>query len=560
MSAKLILEYVYQHEAERPAKLFLTQPVGGGQVLEYSWGQTLDQARRMAAHLQSLGLPAGARVAMLAKNSAHFIMAELAIWMAGGTTVAIFPTESSETVRYVLEHSEASLLVVGKLDSWDAQSSGVPQGLPCIALPLAPSTGFESWDSIVARTAPLAGHPARAADELALISYTSRPSRPPQGGMQTLPRGSQVAEAIVALFEERLGKGAENRMLSYLPLAHVYERAYVECCALVAGTTQLFFAESLETFLTDLRRARPTVFLSVPRLWIKFQQGVFAKMPPKKLDRLLRIPLFGRLVARKVLTGLGLEAVKFAGSGSAPIPHEVISWYRRLGLQLLEGYAMTEDFGYSFGGTETQNDPGYCGVARPGVQVRIGEDGEVLIKSPGQLAGYYKRPDLNAECFTADGFFHTGDLGELRADGQLRISGRKKELFKTGKGKYVAPAPIENLLNEHPLIELSMVSGVGQPAAYAALVLAEEQRHRRDDPVFRQEVEAQLSRRLEELNAQLVAHERLRMLVVVSEPWTIENGCLTPTMKLKRSAIEAAVAGQVPTWYARSGVVIWAEV
>lgn len=560
MSAKLILEYVYQHEAERPAKLFLTQPVGGGQVLEYSWGQTLDQARRMAAHLQSLGLPAGARVAMLAKNSAHFIMAELAIWMAGGTTVAIFSTETAENIRYVLDHCEASLLFVGKLDGWDAQSSGVPQGLPCIALPLAPSTGFESWDSIVARTAPLAGHPVRAADDLAMISYTSGSTGQPKGVMQTFRSVSQVAEAIVALFEERLGKGAENRMLSYLPLAHVYERAYVECCALVAGTTQLFFAESLETFLTDLRRARPTVFLSVPRLWIKFQQGVFAKMPPKKLDRLLRIPLFGRLVARKVLTGLGLEAVKFAGSGSAPIPHEVISWYRRLGLQLLEGYAMTEDFGYSFGGTETQNDPGYCGVARPGVQVRIGEDGEVLIKSPGQLAGYYKRPDLNAECFTADGFFHTGDLGELRADGQLRISGRKKELFKTGKGKYVAPAPIENLLNEHPLIELSMVSGVGQPAAYAALVLAEEQRHRRDDPVFRQEVEAQLSRRLEELNAQLVAHERLRMLVVVSEPWTIENGCLTPTMKLKRSAIEAAVAGQVPTWYARSGVVIWAEV
>jgi long-subunit acyl-CoA synthetase (AMP-forming) len=559
MSAKLILEYVYQHEAERPAKRFLIQPVGGGQVVEYSWSQTLDQARRMAAHLKSQDFPAGARVAMLSKNSAHFIIAELAIWMAGGTTVAIFPTETADNIRYVLEHCEASLLFVGKLDGWEAQKSGVPEGLPCIALPLAPATGFESWDSIVARTAPLTGHPARAADELAMISYTSGSTGQPKGVMQTFKSVSQVAEAVVALFEERLGKGAENRMLSYLPLAHVYERAYVECCALVAGTTELFFAESLETFLTDLRRARPTVFLSVPRLWIKFQQGVFAKMPPQKLDRLLRIPLIGRMVARKVLTGLGLEEVKFAGSGSAPIPHEVISWYRRLGLQLLEGYAMTEDFGYSFGGTETHNDPGYCGVARPGVQVRIGEDGEVLIKSPGQLAGYYKRPDLNAECFTEDGFFHTGDLGELRADGQLRISGRKKELFKTGKGKYVAPAPIENLLNEHPLIELSMVSGVGQPAAYALVVLAEEQRHRRDDPAFRQEVEAHLSRRLEEINAQLVAHERLRMLVVASEPWTIENGCLTPTMKLKRSAIEAEVVGHLGIWYSRSGAVIWAD-
>jgi long-subunit acyl-CoA synthetase (AMP-forming) len=557
MSAKLILDYVYQHEIERSDQLFLTQPTGNGQVAEYTWASAVDEARRMAAHLQSLELAPGARVAMLAKNSAHFIIAELAIWMAGGTTVAIFPTETAENIHYVLQHSEASLLFVGKLDNWEQQRSGVPQDLPCIALPLAPATGFTDWDSIVASTGPLGGQPQRAADDLALIAYTSGSTGQPKGVMQTFRSISQVAEGVVSTTLETMGGNTDNRMLSYLPLAHVYERAWVECAALVAGNMQVFFAESLDTFLADLRRARPTVFLSVPRLWIKFQQGVFAKMPPAKLDLLLRIPFLGRRVARKVLIGLGLDEVKIAGSGSAPIPHEVIAWYRRLGLQLLEGYAMTEDFGYSFGGTEQQNDPGYCGVARTGVQVRIADDGEVLIKSPGQMAGYYKRPELNAECFTADGFFHTGDLGELRADGQLRISGRKKELFKTGKGKYVAPAPIENQLNVHPLIELSMVSGVGQSAPYALLVLAEEQRHRREEATFRQQVETDLARLLEQLNAQLVAHERLRMLVIAQQPWTMENGCLTPTMKLKRSSIEAAVAAQVDDWYARPGPVIW---
>ena len=557
MSAKLILQHVYQHEAEYPDRLYLTQPIGNAEVAEYSWGQVLDQARRMAAHLRSLDLPEGARMAMLAKNSAHFIIAELAIWMAGGTSVATSPTETAANITYVSEHSEASILVVGKLDGWEQQKSGVPEGMPCIALPLSPATDFESWDAIIARTAPLLGQPQRAAEDLAILSYTSGSTGQPKGVMQTFNSISQVAEAIVDNVVDYIGAATVNRMLSYLPLAHVYERAYVECASLVAGNSQVFFAESLDTFLDDLRRARPTVFLSVPRLWIKFQQGVFAKMPPRKLDRLLRIPLLGRLVGRKVLAGLGLDEVKIAGSGSAPIPFEVIKWYRRLGLKLLEGYAMTEDFAYSFGGTPEKNEPGFCGIARTGVEARIAEDGELLIKSPGQMAGYYKRPDLDAECFTEDGFFRTGDLGELRADGQLRISGRKKELFKTGKGKYVAPAPIENLLNVHPLVELSMVSGVGQSAPYALLVLAEEQRHRREEPAFRQQVEAELAELLEATNVQLVAHERLRMLVVAKQPWTIENGCLTPTMKLKRNAIEAEAAGQVDSWYARSGPIIW---
>ena len=159
---KLILDYAYEHEAAHREAVYLTQPVGGGQVVDYTWRQTLDQARRMAAHLKSRGFEPGARIAMLSKNCAHFIIAELAIWMAGYTTVAIFPTETAETVRYVLDHSEASLLFVGKLDTWPQQQEGVPAGLPCIAFPLAPRTEFESWDAIVARTEPLGGRPARA--------------------------------------------------------------------------------------------------------------------------------------------------------------------------------------------------------------------------------------------------------------------------------------------------------------------------------------------------------------------------------------------------------------
>ena len=554
---RLILDYVYDHEVARAESVFLTQPVGNGEVVDYSWARTLDQARRMAAHLKGVGLEPGARIAMLAKNSAHFFMAELAIWMAGGTTVAIFPTESAENVRYVLEHSEASLLFVGKLDTWSMQASAVPVGLPCIALPLAPQTGFETWNAIVARTAPLGGRPARDGGDIAMLLYTSGSTGQPKGVMQSFQSITRAAEGFDRDAASREGEDRAYRVLSYLPLAHAYERACIECIALVSGKGRVFFTESLASFMDDLKRARPTLFVSVPRLWAKFRQGVYATMPAQQLDALLDNPATAPAVGRKVLASLGLDEVTRAASGSAPIPAELIAWYRRLGLNLREGYAMTEDFCYSHRSTDTANAPGYVGVPYPEVQVRIDDDGEILIKSPGQMSGYYKRPDLNAESFTDDGFFRTGDLGERNADGLLKLTGRKKELFKTAKGKYVAPAPIENQLNVHPMIELAMVSGVGQPAPYAVLVLDEMLRPKIDDPAVRARVDAALGKLLHDVNEGLAAHERLHVLVVARDPWSIENGCLTPTMKIKRSRIEASVAAQVDAWYGAQVPVLW---
>lgn len=555
---KLMLDYIYDHESAHPDAVYLTQPIGGGQVVDYTWAQTLDQARRMAAHLQSRGMEPGARIAILSKNSAHFIIAELAIWIAGGTTVAIFPTETADTIRYVLEHSGASLLFVGKLDIWEQQTPGIPAGLPCIALPLSPPTAFETWDAIIARTPPLTGRPARTGTDLAMLIYTSGSTGQPKGVMHSFERITAASLGIVTELKSRIGAEVHNRVLSYLPLAHVFERAWVGCGSLVDGNTHLYFAESLDTFLQDLNRARPTTFISVPRLWLKFQQGVFSKMPPKKLDRLLGIPILGRIVARKVLKGLGLDQALLAGSGSAPIPAELITWYRRLGLNLSEGYAMTEDFAYSHNSTDAINAPGYVGVPMPGVQVRLSDEGEVLIKSPGQMVGYYKRPDLDAESFTADGFFHTGDRGEIRADGLLKLTGRVKELFKTSKGKYVAPAPIENRLNAHPMVEQALVSGVGQSAAYAVVVLAEDLRPKLGDAAVRAKVQQELAGLLREVNQAAPDYEQLRMIVVASQAWTIENGMLTPTMKIRRSRIEAEFEAQLAHWYSSQGPVHWA--
>jgi long-chain acyl-CoA synthetase len=558
----LILDRVYAHEAAQPDRVFLTQPVGGGAAVDTTWGQALDQARRMATHLQTLGVRPGACVALLAKNSAHFFMAELAVWMAGGTTVAIFPTETADNVRYVLEHCEAQLLFIGKLDTWDLQKTGVPEGLRCITLPLAPAVGragCEDWDAITARTAPLQGRPQRAAGDLAMLLYTSGSTGQPKGVMQNF---GSITAATQCILDDQLrrdgGVELDARVLSYLPLAHCFERAWVECTALMNGRVHVFFTESLATFMADVQRARPTWFISVPRLWTKFQQGVLAKMPQAQLDAALSNPAMAAAVGQKVLASLGLDQARRAGSGSAPMPADLLRWYRRLGLELYEGYAMTEDFAVSHTGDTSEDCLGTVGRPFPGVQARIAPDGEVLVKAPGQMVGYYKQPELNAESFTPDGFFHTGDLGRYDVHGHLVLTGRKKELFKTAKGKYVAPAPIENRLNAHPMVELSLVSGLGQPAAYAVLQLDEFLRPKLGDPAVRAEVDAALAQLLQDVNAQLASHEQLQMLVVARTPWSMEAGTLTPTMKIKRARIEAEVAPAVQAWYDSGAPVVWA--
>ncbi|RLQ22422.1 AMP-binding acetyl-CoA synthetase [Seongchinamella sediminis] len=549
---KLVLQAAFAREKAHPEKIFLTQPVNG-EAIDYSWGKTMDQARRMAAHINSLGLPANSNIAMISKNCAHFVIAELAIWMAGHCTVALYPTLNAETVAYILDHSEAKLLFVGKLDDWEHMQEGVPQDMPGIALPLAPPNDFDQWDDVIARHEPISEEPVWPAGQRALICYTSGSTGKPKGVAHSF--GSVSTPAY--LQGRVLNINESDRALSYLPLAHVMERALLEAGAIYQGI-HVYFAEELDTFLEDLRRARPTLFVSVPRLWLKFQSGVFQKFPEEKLNLLLKIPFVNNVIRKKVLDGLGLGSVRIAASGSAPIPADLIRWYDKLGLHIMEGYGMTEDFAYSHMSTEGQRAPGTVGAPAEGVECRISEVGEIEIKSPGLMMGYYKAPELTAEVMTEDGFFKTGDRG-VYEDGLLRITGRVKELFKTSKGKYVAPVPLENLLSADSMVEQCCVSGSGRPACYASLQLAEGLRHEFDNPAFREKAEAHFEKLLAEVNSQVENYERLQFLAVVRDPWQVENNFLTPTLKIKRNNIEAAYEPFLDAWYDSRKKVIWQD-
>ncbi|MFH1809308.1 MAG: AMP-binding protein [Pseudomonadota bacterium] len=550
-----LLEYAYHWEKTTPQQVYLTQPLGGSasNVRDYTWAQVMDQARRMASYLKGLGLPAASHIAICSKNCAHWVMADLAIWMAGHVTIPVYPILTEDTTRHILSHSEAKLLFVGKLDPvWDQQmKAGVPEGVRQVAFPLAPKSDLDTWDAIVAGQQPLKDPVARSADETATIIYTSGSTGVPKGAMITFGGMLKCCFGIDRVIHVHPG----DRYLSYLPVAHAMERWIGECMTIYGGY-HVFYANSLDSFVQDLQRARPTLFLSVPRLWLKFQRGVFEKMPPARLDLLLRIPVLSGIVRKKILGKLGLDQVRFAGSGSAPIPKEIISWYRRLGLELLEGYGMTENFNYSHLTKPGQVRAGFIGTPYHDVDCRLAEDGEVQMKGPGLMTGYYKLPEETRETFTEDGYLRTGDRGELDEIGRLKITGRTKEIFKTSKGKYVAPAPLENKLVNHPYAEMCCVSGSGFPQPHAVFMLSDIGRNAVRD-TSREQVAGELKTHVDKLNAGLDPHERLQFVAVVRDSWMPENGFLTPTMKIRRAFVEDAYKPYNEKWYAQKDLIVW---
>ncbi len=547
----LALQSFYRWERERSGQFFLTQPFDGGKVRDWTWAQAAGEVRRIAAYLKAQNWEPGTRVAILSRNCAWWIMADLAIWMAGYVSVPVYPSLKAQSVRQILEHSEARACFIGPTDDKEGASSGIPAGVLCISFPTAPGGDYATWDDVVEISPPLAGNPTRPADDLATIIYTSGTTGTPKGVMHTFAALRFCALAVYHV----LDLTDDERLLSYLPLAHIVERAGLEVPALVFGL-RMFFTEGIETFLADLQRARPTIFLSVPRLLLKFQQGVFAKIPKEKLDKLLQLPIIDRYTKRRILRQLGLSTVRHAACGAAPLPAEILLWYRNLGLDLAEGYGTTEIL-ITHLPRLGRVRPGYVGIAFDGVDTKLGDNGELLVKSPMNMLGYFKDPQGTRDAFTEDGYFRTGDIVHLEPDGQLKIIGRVKEQFKTSKGKYVAPAPIESKLMAHPAVEACCLMGAGHPSPFAVILLSEKARKESAAPVPQKALEQSLLAQMEHVNAQLDPHERVRFIAIADGPWTIGNGLLTPTLKIKRSVLEGRYQAIIHRWETHNDPVVW---
>ncbi|MUK63407.1 AMP-binding protein [Aliivibrio fischeri] len=533
-------EAMLEWAEKKPHDLFLRQ-IKNREFTDYSFADVVDKALRLVSALQEMGIKPKDRVALISKNCAEWFITDLALMLGDFVSVPIFPTAGLDTIEHCLTHSESKVLIVGKLDNSEATQQAITNLPNILTIAFDYDSAAEcqyQFEVLLATHSPSNFKAEHNDNTLMSIVYTSGTSGLPKGAMLTFGGFSHASKHLI----NHIGMQQDDRLFSYLPLAHITERVYILGSAFFGGI-QTAFPESLDTFIDDVKMHRPTLFISVPRLWTVFQQRIQDKLPQKKLAILLKIPFVSGLIKRKLADGLGLDKARVLGCGSAPVSASLLKWYESIGLNITEAWGMTETFAYSTLNHPYRSDKvGSVGAAGPGVELKIANDEEILVRGDSLFAGYYKNDEATAETFNKDGWLHTGDIGSIDSEGFLTIQGRKKDTFKTAKGKFVAPVPIEKRIFDLSNLEMMCLIGSGLPGP---ILLAVPHAY----PNFDQaRYEKTALKNLETINDGLESHEKLKGILMIKEPWSIENGILTPTLKIKRHVLEKKYHDFASSW------------
>lgn len=549
------IDFFYNLEKTQADDVFLKQPFGNTWK-SLTYAEAGQEARRMAAALRAMDLDKGAHVGIISKNCYHWILADLAIQMAEMVSVPMYATLTAEGLNTVIRLGDVDALFVGKLDAWEKQKAGVPDTVKMIHFPHYPGNSLveegESWDKLTGIHPPLEGETEKDWDALWTIIFTSGTTGTPKGVMMSYKKigyalHTQSIEDDFSVFEIDRPK-----MFSFLPLNHIAERMVVEMGCLMGGGS-ISFAESIDSFVQNLKETSPDVFFAVPRIWTKFQQGVLEKMPQKRLDLLLRIPIISSLVKKKIKTGLGLQNTKELITAASITPESLKAWYRKLGLNLREVYGQTENMGGFCCTPKNANKPNSVGQPLAGTEWKIDPTtGELAIKQTWVMEGYYKDPIQTAKVLK-DGWLHTGDRVEIDDQNWVKILGRVKDTFKTTKGIYVDPNPIESAFAKNASIDQICVTGLGLPQPIALIRLSDIGL---SEP--KATVQAIFEADLQAINQTLANHEKVAKIIIVEEEWSVANHILTPTLKIRRAAIHNHYESKMTDWYAQEGRVVWA--
>jgi long-chain acyl-CoA synthetase len=531
------LEAFEYWEKNTPDQEFLRQNHSGKlDILTYR--EAGIQARKAARFLKDQGFPKQSKIAILSKNCDLWILADLAIMMSGHVSVPIYPTLKNDSIKPIIEHSESILVFAGKLDQFEEQKEAFSK-IRIAGSDKYKTPGEISWEHIQEQNEPLIElEPAEPAELISII-YTSGTTGMPKGVMHSI---RNFANATYNLnYDLNLVK--HPRFFSYLPLSHIAERIGIENQAFLLGAS-MTFTDTLDSFAADLESTQPDLFFAVPRIWSKFQEKIREGLPQKKLSILLKIPVLGNVLKSKIRHKLGLSRAKYIVSGAAPLSVDLMNWFNKLGIEILQGYGMTEDCVISHLNLPTVNKIGSVGRTTYGAQAKLSPDGEICVKNDCLMLGYYKLPEETSKIFDTEGFLRTGDVGEYDHDGYLFITGRAKDQFKTDKGKYISPSPIELELTKNPDIGQVCVVGMGIPQPIMLVILSETAQKKSKDNLTESLLNSILL-----INPVLEKHEKIEKAVVMKEDWTVENGLLTPTLKIKRSHVEKIHMPMYKAWF-----------
>jgi len=545
----ILLKNFLRWETETPERIFLRQPIQG-LWQDWTFRRTGEEIRKMAAGLQSMNLPPRSNIAILSKNCAHWLMTDLAIFMAGHVSVPLYASITAPSIRQILEHSGCAAIFVGKLDDYEHQKEGIPPSVKKISIDFYGLRDGELVSSWLTNQKPLEKMPDWKADELFTIMYTSGTTGKPKGVMFNSAAFAHSGNVIIDYLDRVKPLPPHPDLFSYLPLCHIAERALTEILGCRTGA-RISFIESLETFSRDLAYVQPHLFFGVPRIWARFQEKILEKIPQKRLDRLFKIPVLNFFIKRMLTKKLGLSRALIKASAAAPIPKSLLQWYEKLGISIREIYGMTENSALSHANQEEIRF-GTVGKPLSTVEIRYSSDDEILTRHKALMMGYYHEPEMTAQVFTEDGFLKTGDCGKPDKDGFLTITGRVKDTFKTDKGKYVSPLPIEMRLHKNMDIEQVCVVGVSIPQPIALIILSAAARLKSEEEIIES-----LSLSLAEVNSTVEDYERLKKAVVMKSDWSIANGLMTPTMKIKRNEIEKIHLPKYSAWYGVEEIVVW---
>ena len=585
-----------QRAEERPTAVALRKK-DLGRWREYTWEEYRTRAARIGLGLLELGVQPGDRVAIHSENRPAWLLADMGIQGIGAVTVGIYPTSPAAEVEYLLSHSESVVLVAEDEEQLD-KALAVRDKLPALRhIVIVDTRGVRDLDDPMLLTFAQLEEMGtqRPADEWrervlaldpadpAVIVYTSGTTGPPKGAMLSHHNLMAAAELVTTLYEA----GPDDEVLSYLPLCHIAERLTSVIDALGVGYT-VNFGEGGESFMTDLQEVQPTFFLGVPRVWEKMLAGIQIRMnDASRLKRLLYKFWLeqGSRLARKRMRGglnpldklvyglgwlmvfrslrqkLGLGRVRVALSGAAPIAPQVLEFFWALGVPVREGYGQTEGTALATYTPDDQVRIGTVGKPLPGLEIKIAEDGEILVRGPGVFLGYFKNEAATKETVDAEGWLHTGDVGELDEDGFLKITDRKKDIIITAGGKNISPSEIENRLKVSPYIREAVV--IGDRRKYLTALIGIEpdtvgdwatRRHLSyttyRDLTTKPEVRGLVQGVVDEVNKELAQVETIKRFELIPKELDHEEGELTATQKVKRSAIAKEFSDLIEAMYA----------